>query len=544
MKKKLFIIILLIGFIFPIIVNANSVSDIFDVYDYEIVIDKDIEVTCINPKTKKIREITLKKGETRKIFGEGYCIDYYNHELDYSGLCFKDKDDVCQYGLSSDDDEKFHIKNLEYDINKNKKDIDFSINIDAILFNTYHEQIELYSGPSDYYKVIKEINKNEKIKVLGKINGYDWYYIETANTKGWININNLLIKDSNEYINARTVKVYEDQESKKQIGELKVNAIIKNPYTQKYSNYYYINYNDKKGYIFTTELFKRRNGNTTTKYEGILYEEADVNSKQLIKNKIKKGQKITYDSIYEETYYTYNCGDIEELDEDGGCDYKYSWYHTTIDSKTGWLLVSEYLNNFIADNIEVRTDEDNNDSHEEVNYDIIKEEINIESFIIKEKEIKADEKLYIDIKIDNKSNLKVDKILVGFKNTKNEDRMIYLNDVETSPYINIDHNLFENGEFDLYFVRLELNDEGKTRLVYYADDIKNKNKYSLKVINDKKIEKEDEQVTEEKKEDQALKQIHEINNKHLIIGIVSAISITITSIILIILINKRMKNKN
>ena len=44
--------------------------------------------------------------------------------------------------------------------------------------------------------------------------------------------------------------------------------------------------------------------------------------------------------------------------------------------------------------------------------------------------------------------------------------------------------------------------------------------------------------------DQAIKEIHKINNKHLIIGIISAISITITSIILIILINKRRKEKN
>ncbi len=543
MKKKLFIVMLLIGFIFPIIVNANNDIVITDVYDFEIVIDKDIEVTCINPKTYKTREIALKKGETRKIFGEGDCVDYYEHKLDYTGLCFRDKEDVCQYGLLDDDEENFHIKNLEYDINKNKKDIDFSINIDAILFDYYEDKIELYSGPSYYYKVKKEINKSEKIKVLGKINEYDWYYIEADNTKGWITIDSLMIKDSNEYINARTIKIYEDQKMKKQIGELKANAIIKSPYTYEYRDYYYINYNDKKGYIFTTELFKRKTGNTTTKYEGILYEEADVNSKQLIKSKIKKGQKITYDGSNESRYYTDNCEGIKKVDEDGECNYEFGWYHTTINSKNGWLLVSEYLDNLIADNIEERTDEDNNDEEEKLEYNKIKEEINIESFVIKEKEIKADEKLYIDIKIDNKSNLKVDKILVGFKNTRNEDRMIYLNDIETSPYINIDHNLFENGEFELYFVRLELNDENKTKLVYYTDKIKNKNKYSLKVINDKKIVKEDEPITEKKKEEQALKQIHEINNKHLIIGILSAISITITSIILIILINKRRKAK-
>ena len=51
-----------------------------------------------------------------------------------------------------------------------------------------------------------------------------------------------------------------------------------------------------------------------------------------------------------------------------------------------------------------------------------------------------------------------------------------------------------------------------------------------------------EKETEEKH--QAIKEIHKINNKHLLIGIISAISITISSIILIILINKRFKNNN
>ena len=47
-----------------------------------------------------------------------------------------------------------------------------------------------------------------------------------------------------------------------------------------------------------------------------------------------------------------------------------------------------------------------------------------------------------------------------------------------------------------------------------------------------------------KKKHPAIKEINKINNKHLLIGIISAISITITSIILIILINKRRKEKN
>ena len=537
MKKKLFIITLLIGSILPIIVKANYDMGITDVYNYEIVIDKDIEVTCINPKTYKTRKITLKKGDIRKIFGEGDCVDYYNREIDYSGLCFKDKEDVCQYGLFDEDFENFHIKDLEYDVNKNENDITYFNNFDGFLFNYYDDYIELYSGPSSFYKKIKDLSTNEKIKVLGKIKDYDWYYIETQNVKGWITDENLMIKQNKEYVSYQTQDVYKDQRHKIKIGELKVNSIVKNPYKDGFRDNYYINYDGMQGYI-KDGLYERKSGTTTTKYDGILYEEADVNSKQLIDKKIKKGQKINYDSLDKRLYYTGNCEGIKEVNEYDECEYEYIWYNTTIDSKTGWLLVSNYLDNYIKNNTEEIIDEDD----DEIN-NISKEEIKIENVSFKTNQIKADEKLYIDFKIDNNSFYEVDKVLFGFKNDKDQNRLLYLNDIESSPYLNIEHSLFENGEFELYFIRLELNDEDNTRLVYYTNEIKNNSDYSLKVINNIK---NDEKETEEKDEqkDQAIKEIHKINNKHLLIGIISAISITISSIILIILINKRFKNNN
>ena len=537
MKKKLFIITLLIGSILPIIVKANYDMGITDVYNYEIVIDKDIEVTCINPKTYKTRKITLKKGDIRKIFGEGDCVDYYNREIDYSGLCFKDKEDVCQYGLFDEDFENFHIKDLEYDVNKNENDITYFNNFDGFLFNYYDDYIELYSGPSSFYKKIKDLSTNEKIKVLGKIKDYDWYYIETQNVKGWITDENLMIKQNKEYVSYQTQDVYKDQRHKIKIGELKVNSIVKNPYKDGFRDNYYINYDGMQGYI-KDGLYERKSGTTTTKYDGILYEEADVNSKQLIDKKIKKGQKINYDSLDKRLYYTGNCEGIKEVNEYDECEYEYIWYNTTIDSKTGWLLVSNYLDNYIKNNTEEIIDEDD----DEIN-NISKEEIKIENVSFKTNQIKADEKLYIDLKIDNNSYYEIDKVLFGFKNNKDQNRLLYLNDIESSPYLNIEHSLFENGEFELYFIRLELNDEDNTRLVYYTNEIKNNSDYSLKVINNIK---NDEKETEEKDEqkDQAIKEIHKINNKHLLIGIISAISITISSIILIILINKRFKNNN
>ncbi|MGM9875269.1 MAG: hypothetical protein ACI32H_05050 [Bacilli bacterium] len=540
MKKKLFIITLLIGSILPIIVKANNDIGITDVYDYEIVIDKDIEVTCINPNTYKIRKIILKKGDIKKIYGEGDCVDYYNHKIDYSGLCFKDKEYVCQYGLYDEDFENFHIKDLEYDVNKNENDITYFNNFDGFLFNYYDDYIGLNSGPSYYYKVIKKINTSEKIKVLGKIKGYDWYYIETQNVKGWITDDDLMIKQNKEYVSYQTQDVYKDQRHKIKIGELKVNSIVKNPYKDGYRDNYYINYDGMQGYI-KDGLYERKSGTTTIKYDGILYEEADVNSKQLIDKRIKKGQKINYDSFDKILYYTENCEGIKEVNENEECEYEYVWYNTTIDSKTGWLLVSNYLDKYIKDNTEEIIDE--GDDENEIN-NISKEEIKIENVSFKTNQIKADEKLYIDFKIDNNSLYEVDKVLFGFKNNKDQNRLLYLNDIESSPYLNIEHSLFEDGEFELYFIRLELNDEDNTRLVYYTNEIKNNSDYSLKVINDiKDDEKESETKDEEK--DQAIKEIHKINNKHLLIGIISAISITITSIILIILINKRRKeNKN
>ena len=85
-----------------------------------------------------------------------------------------------------------------------------------------------------------------------------------------------------------------------------------------------------------------------------------------------------------------------------------------------------------------------------------------------------------------------------------------------------------------------MNDENKTKLLYSVNDIKNKSNYKLNITNEKNSNVEDNNTEETKKK---IEEIHKINNKHLYIGIGSAISITITSIIFIILINKRRKEK-
>lgn len=498
MKKKLFIIILLIGFIFPIIVNANGTSP--SSITYKVVITNKNGFKCRN-------DLTIPYGSVIEVF------EYY-FDMDDNDVAVQVYSDYCDDYISYKDfklyNKDFNIKDYEKEDQEHKVD---SFNFSKKVLIIGEKGVKLYKGPSFAYDVIDTIPNGVELSTkyyTENREGISWIYVVYNGKEGWIHL-----------ITYNVAYDYSNEEAYIEVsknGELKkVNEYYKTGGSYEYQGMaYYVKYDGKMHYV--DKLINKCDETLELINDVEMYKAIDNESKLI--SKIKKGTKLKA---------LYTTGDGK-----GGV-----YFYVTYNSKKGWIYFdeSEYDEVIIGD-------EDNNDENEELDDNKIKEEISIESFIIKEKEIKADEKLYIDIKIDNKSNLKVDKILVGFKNTRNEDRMIYLNDIETSPYINIDHNLFENGEFDLYFVRLELNDEGKTRLVYYADDIKNKNKYSLKVINDKKIEKEDEQVTEEKKEDQALKQIHEINNKHLIIGIVSAISITITSIILIILINKRMKNKN
>ena len=176
--------------------------------------------------------------------------------------------------------------------------------------------------------------------------------------------------------------------------------------------------------------------------------------------------------------------------------------------------------------------------YEDDNY---KDKININSIIFENTDIKINEKLNVKVDINNNSELKIEKILLAFKNKNNENKLVYLNDITTSPYIEINDKLFESGEYNLEYVRLEMNNPDETEIFYKTTDIKNKGNYKLNIINEEKSNGENNNIEETKKK---VEEIHKINNKHLCIGIASAISITITSIILIILINKRRKDKS
>ena len=94
------------------------------------------------------------------------------------------------------------------------------------------------------------------------------------------------------------------------------------------------------------------------------------------------------------------------------------------------------------------------------------------------------------------------------------------------------------------FFEIELNTNIEKKVIIYTSAIIEKGNYKMKIL--APVTNSNNNISQPNRSDidQAIKEIHKINNKHLIIGIISAISITITSIILIILINKRRKEKN
>ena len=339
MKKKLLIVLTGIMFLLtPNYIKANYDPTIVDIYAFNVVVEKKFNANCINPENGIESEITIKKDEVLKISSEGHCIEYYGgyNGNGFSEFCFEKNNKVCE--LEEDNIKNVHIQNLEFNVEENKNDIIFTNDIEAFPIAAYDEEyIPLYSGPSIMYAEKKKIKENSEIKVLGRLKEYkDWYYIETQNVKGWVENHLLMIKQNKEYINPVTQKIYKDQREKEIVGIIPANAIIKNPY---YGSGFYINYNGIDGYI--DDLYEKEEGTLILKYDGILYEQKDVDSKKLINDKIKKGQKINYDSDCEENE--------KPTDGEEFCNYHYGWYHTTIGEKSGWLLTSDNLEKYIKD---------------------------------------------------------------------------------------------------------------------------------------------------------------------------------------------------
>lgn len=532
MKKKILIILTGILLLSPRYIKANYDPTIMDIYAFNVVVDKSFKTTCINPKSEKKSEVTIKKNEILSIIGEGDCIEYYGGTgKGMAGFCFKKNKQVCE--LVEDDIKNVHIQDLEFNVEKNRNDMIFMNNTEAFPIGGYDEEyVTLYSGPSALYSKKKKIKENSEVKVLGRLKEYtQWYYIETQNVKGWIEEYSLMIKQNKDYINATTQKIYKDKDKKEIAGIIPANAIVKNPYYANRSSLgYYISYNGINGYI-DEELYEKEEGSLTLKYDGILYSEKDVNSKKLINNKIKKGQKINYDYIGEDDMIeVYDC---EEPTDEEGCEYHYSWYHTTIGKESGWLLTSDNLEEHIKD---YTTLEENNI-----------DDITIEMLKLTWNKANLNGSTTIDIKINNKTIYDIKNIYLIFKDiygnyvkTKCE-KTSYGTTVNFSPY------QFKTGDYILDKLEVELNNDYQTKLVFNTSAVIEKSDYKMKILapaNNDNNNNNNENKPDTSNIEQPIKEMHKINNTHLYIGIGSAISITITSIILIILINKRRKDKS
>ena len=482
MKNKLLIILIVIILLFPNYTKADhgAPSTIL----YKAIVTKKDGLKCEDGYTVPYGSII--EVEEMYIIGEIPTLKFYY------------KDEECDYNVTYNDfelyNQNFNIKDYNTEQTPFSK---FETALDVMVIAD--KGIKLYTGPAKIYDTITTIPNKTKLYAKYYIDneeGIPWLYVTYKDKSGWIF--NVEYDTVYGYTDEKVIITFNDDKN-----EVKCNTIIDGYYLSgmRGERKYYIKYNGKM--YFVNGIGFQTNETIKLKKDLELNETLKEESKVI--DTIKKGTTLKAE---------YSSGD------------NYSdYYYVTYNGKKGWIVIR-----------------DENYDEEEIN-NISKEDIEIENVSFKTNQIKADEKLYIDLKIDNNSFYEVDKVLFGFKNNKDQNRLLYLNDIESSPYLNIEHSLFENGEFELYFIRLELNDEDNTRLVYYTNEIKNNSDYSLKVINNIK---NDEKETEEKDEqkDQAIKEIHKINNKHLIIGILSAISITITSIILIILINKRRKEKN
>ena len=103
MKKKLFIITLLLGTILPIIVKANAIAT--EVYPYKVITIKNTEVLCEG------KEISIKKGEVLEVIYEIWADDT---------LVFKYNKEECEIFM-----EDVKIQTKELDVEKVKSEMIF-----------------------------------------------------------------------------------------------------------------------------------------------------------------------------------------------------------------------------------------------------------------------------------------------------------------------------------------------------------------------------------------------------------------------------------
>ena len=484
MKKKLFIILIGILLLSPSYIKANHTSP--STILYKAVITKKDGFKC-NDKTIIPYGTIVMISEYYSIHDEPFLsIKEYetNKEQEY-----------CDNDINYSDFELYSKDFNIMDYNEDSGISSFSSNKEVLILSK--KGVKLYKGPSFSYDVIETIPNGTKLSTKYYVEyweGKSWVYVSYNGKTGWI------------YLLTYDVAYGPEKEENIAVGTfengLEENTLINEYYYSggsiEYQGMkYYVKYKDK---MYFVEHLASKFEETITLKNKIKFYEYGVSSDSI--GTIPKGTEIKtlYSYVYEEDF----------------------WYYVLYNGKKVWILLSE------EESDEYFYAEDENDYY--------KDSISIEDVNFLSNEVKLNEKLSINIKLKNDSGEEIKKILLYFKNQNNEDKLAYVNDINTNPYIKIESSDFDDEEYTLENIELEMDNLEQTKVVYSISEIENQSNYKITIT--KNTEETKEQIKEQ------IKEIHKINNKHLIIGILSAISITITSIILIILINKRRKEKN
>lgn len=471
MKKKLLITTGILLALVPSLVKADNVFP--STLNYKAVITNKNGFKC---ETYDNKNITIPFGSIVSI-NESYYDDGLKLEIfDYEGT-------GCNNNIKLSD---IKIYNDEFNINdylsagEYNSVSKFDKENDAIILAK--NGIKMYKGPSLSYSVITTIPYNKTVKTEYYIDPFDtlvsWISVSYNGQTGWINTTDYEVMYNGALDKAIVISKNDN------INE---NTIVNEYYSS--AKKYYVKYNNK--YVLVDKIAKLNNGNITIKNNKKLYE--SVNSSKEI-DSVSKGTKL-------QTKFFYS-------DKDNECYY----YYVNYNNKNGWIKL-DYGEKY---------------DFEKINTIDYKDKVSIESIKFNN-EIKLDDKLDIDFKIDNNSDIKILKVTLVFKDKDNQNKDAYLNDIDSKPYINIDKDVFNEGEYILDSVNVVLDNSDKTNLVYSVNDIEVKNEYKINVIHNDNIDKDNKN------------NIDKYNNKSLLIGMLGGVGLTVLAVILIIFINKKVK---
>lgn len=473
MKKKLLVTTGLLLTLVPSLIRADNVFP--STLSYKAVITNKNGFKC---DTYDNKDITIPFGSIVSVRES-----YYDSNLELEIVDYADT--KCNNKISLND---IKIYNDEFNINDylNAGEYDSVSKFDkvnnAVILSK--NGVKMYKGPSLTYSTITTIPYNTSVKTE--------YYIDPFNTLvSWISVT---YNGKKGWINTTNYEVMYNKTNEKAIVISKNSGINENTIVNEYYNSakkYYVKYNDK--YILVDKIAKSNNGNITIKSNKKIYD--SVNSSKEI-DSVSKGTKLSTEFFYS--------------DSDNECYY----YYVKHDNKSGWIKIS-YGEQYDFEKVKT------------IDYS---DKISIESIKFNN-EIKLNDKLNIDFKLNNDSDVKVLKVTLIFKDKDNQIKETYLNDIDTTPYINIDTDVFNEGEYTLDSIDIVLDNNDKTKLTYSVDDVKTKNDYKVNVLKNDKIDKDNKD------------NIDKYNNKSLLIGLLGGVCLTVLTVLLIVFINNKVKSR-